>query len=286
MIIDTHTHFYDPTREQGIPWPNEDDPVLYRTVLPRNFLEIAEPVGVTKTVVVEASGWLADNDWILGLAADESCIVGFVGNLNPAEEASRTHLDRLSENPLFRGIRIRGIGLQEATAGVGFQNLEHLASRSLALDVLVRPGELEQLADLVRSLPDLAVVIDHVAHVPVDGGTPDSTWQEGMRILGGFPHVYCKISGLVEAAVQSPAPSDPSFYRPVLDVLWQSFGEKQLLYASNWPVCEKAASYATVFDILQTYFRNLGDRVFDFVFCKNAIEAYRLSTGRVEGSGS
>ena len=22
MIIDTHTHFYDPTRPEGVPWPN------------------------------------------------------------------------------------------------------------------------------------------------------------------------------------------------------------------------------------------------------------------------
>ena len=25
MIIDTHTHFYDPNRSQGVPWPSADD---------------------------------------------------------------------------------------------------------------------------------------------------------------------------------------------------------------------------------------------------------------------
>ena len=24
-VIDTHTHFYDPKRSQGIPWPNKND---------------------------------------------------------------------------------------------------------------------------------------------------------------------------------------------------------------------------------------------------------------------
>ena len=36
MIIDTHTHFYDPTRPQGIPWPPKDNLLLYRTVLPEH----------------------------------------------------------------------------------------------------------------------------------------------------------------------------------------------------------------------------------------------------------
>ena len=33
MIIDTHTHFYDPTRPQGVPWPSADNSLLYRPVL-------------------------------------------------------------------------------------------------------------------------------------------------------------------------------------------------------------------------------------------------------------
>ena len=30
-IIDTHTHFYDPSRPQGIPWPAKSDEPLYRS---------------------------------------------------------------------------------------------------------------------------------------------------------------------------------------------------------------------------------------------------------------
>ena len=71
MIIDTHTHFYDPTRPEGVPWPNPDDDVLYRRVMPDDYKALAVPEGATGTVVVEASKWLDDNQWILDLAADE-----------------------------------------------------------------------------------------------------------------------------------------------------------------------------------------------------------------------
>src|SRR5262245_55089403 len=66
-IIDTHTHFYDPTRPQGVPWPPKSDGLLYRPVYPDEFRKLAAPHGVSGTVVVEASPWLEDNQWVLDL---------------------------------------------------------------------------------------------------------------------------------------------------------------------------------------------------------------------------
>ena len=70
IIIDTHVHIYDPHRPEGAPWPPEDSSI-YRTVLPADCRAVAEPEGVSGVVVVEASERISDNDWILGLAAEE-----------------------------------------------------------------------------------------------------------------------------------------------------------------------------------------------------------------------
>ena len=95
-IIDTHTHFYDPTRPQGVPWPPKDDSVLYRRVLPRDFRALAEPLGITGTVVVEASPWEEDNQWILDLAAQDPFLLGLVGHLKPGRPEFR---DNSSASP-------------------------------------------------------------------------------------------------------------------------------------------------------------------------------------------
>jgi hypothetical protein len=58
-VIDTHTHFYDPTRAQGVPWPPRDEKLLYRTVMPKNYRVQPVPRPVAGTMVVEASPWLA-----------------------------------------------------------------------------------------------------------------------------------------------------------------------------------------------------------------------------------
>ena len=50
MIIDTHTHFYDPARPEGVPWPPKDNKLLYRTVLPPEYKDVAIPEGIHPTV--------------------------------------------------------------------------------------------------------------------------------------------------------------------------------------------------------------------------------------------
>ena len=52
QIIDTHTHFYDPARPQGVPWPSQDDDFLYRRVMPEDYKSLAANQGVKGTVAV------------------------------------------------------------------------------------------------------------------------------------------------------------------------------------------------------------------------------------------
>lgn len=82
-IIDSHVHFYDPARPRGVPWPAPSETLLYRTVLPGPWSKMVRPLGVSGVIVVEASPWLEDNQWVLDLAREHPVIVGFVGHLDP-----------------------------------------------------------------------------------------------------------------------------------------------------------------------------------------------------------
>ena len=75
MIIDTHVHFLDPTRPDGVPYPDPNvESRLYRTVLPLHFKAITKPHGIKGVVVVEASDRVEDNQWILDIASKEPLI--------------------------------------------------------------------------------------------------------------------------------------------------------------------------------------------------------------------
>ncbi len=272
MIVDTHTHFYDPSRPQGVPWPSPDDDFLYRRIMPEDFKNEALSEGVTGTVVVEASAWVEDNQWILDLAENDPFLLGLVGHLEPPDSSFESNLDRFAEHDLFYGIRL---GKAPTDDPVYLRAVEQLAAHDLSLDLLVGKEWLTCVADYAARFPDLRIVLNHLAHVPVTGGQPDEEWVAGINLVAAHPHVFCKISGMVELAQTSPSPEDPAYYKPVLDVLWNAFGVNRLLYASNWPVSWRFASYRQVQSLAMACIEPRGSEALEKILWKNSRDAYR-----------
>jgi L-fuconolactonase len=278
-IVDTHVHFYDPSRQQGVPWPGKGTP-LYRTVLPADWKKVASPSGVTDVVIVEASQWVEDNQWILDLAANEKTIVGFIGNLDPADPGFSANLKRFGANPLFRGIRWRGDLVRvDAALDPVKRGAKELADAGLVLELNGKPPMLAQAAKLAQDLPALRIMIDHV------GGAGDPShlsdeWRAGITSAAKSKNVFLKISGLPEQTDESTkaygrAPRDTAFYKPVLDHCWESFGEDRVVYGSNWPVCEKGGTYGDQFKVVSEYFAAKGREASGKYFSKNSRDVYR-----------
>lgn len=277
-ILDTHTHFYDPTRPQGVPWPDKSDAVLYRRVLPQDYRQLADPLGVSGTVIVEASPWLEDNQWILDLAERDPYLVGFVGNLKPGRPEFRAELERFARHRKFRGIRIGDDDVKRAVAGGAvLEDLRRLAAKDLSLDVLIGPGALSDVIGLAGKIPDLRIVVDHCANVPVRAGEPPADWVDGIIACHYKPNVFMKVSGLVEGTGknQGDAPRTVDGYLRVLTTIWSTFGEDRVIYGSNWPVSERFASLATVQGIVETYFHEKGPAASEKYFRRNALRVYK-----------
>lgn len=278
-IVDCHTHFYDPTRPEGIPWPGKGDAVLYRTILPKQFLEQAAPLGVTKTIVVEASPRVEDNAWLLDLAAKNPSIIGVVGNLTPGRPEFAGHLKRFAANKLYRGIRVNHGAVKTGLDQPEFlADIKRLAELGLELDVNGGPDMPADVARLAEKLPDLHIVINHLANADVDGTEPPGAWQDGMRAAAKHPGVFCKVSALVEHAKpksgEKKVPEEVDFYRPILDAIWSIFGDDRLIYGSNWPVSDRSASYKVLFSIVNQYVIARGKTTAEKFFWKNAHAAY------------
>jgi len=253
-VIDCHTHFYDPSRPQGVPWPGRDSS-LYRTVLPADLRSLPQHLPVTGTIVVEASSWLEDNDWLLQLGERDPFIVGVVGNLNPEAADFELQVRRLSAHPLFRGLRISakqvGVLLEQRRSGV----LGVLADHDLALDVNGGPETPELLSRLAAEQPQLRIVLNHLGNPAVTREPPPASWVSGIRAAAASANVFCKVSALVEGAARGGgrAPEQLDFYRPYLDVVWGAFGDGRVIYGSNWPVSEQAADYRVLQKLVADY---------------------------------
>ena len=276
-ILDTHTHFYDPTRPGGVRWPPKDDPLLYRPVLPPEYEALARPLGMAGTVIVEASPETEDNGWVLELVPRHQILRGVVGHLRPADPDFIAQWRRWVRNPHFRGIRTGGWdGPLEVTRPGFIAHCEQVARDSRLLELLVQSSQLAQVVALGRAVPSLNIVVDHCANVRVDGRRPPDEWLRGMDAMAALPNVHVKVSGLVEGTgrANGDAPSDVSFYQPILDALWERFGERRLLFGSNWPVSARFASLQRVVGIARDYLATRGHEAARRVLMDNARKLY------------
>lgn len=270
--IDTHTHFYDPTRLEGIPWPNRNNELLYRPHLPEHFVKVAAPHGVVGTVVVEASPWVEDNQWVLDLAEKNPIIVGYIGNLKVGQPEFPELLQRFSQNPLFRGLRLGGYELEKNEKDADFQkDIRRLAGQNLTLDLLGNGKMLPAVVRQARLLPNLRLVLDHL---------PFPEWDQDLGVarraleeIAKSPRVYIKVSDVVRQN-EGKVVEDPEFYRPGLDLLWELFGPDRVLFASNWPVSNRVAPYATVYGVVSDYVTKKGPTAAGKFFWKNSLAAY------------
>jgi predicted TIM-barrel fold metal-dependent hydrolase len=276
-FIDCHTHIYDPTRPQGVPWPPREDARLHRRVLGADIRKVAAKHGVKGTVVVEASEWLADNDWVLEQAKKDRFIVGFIGRIALEDPDFEKHLRRLSRNPLFRGIRVRGQNAPRIAEPAAERALGLLADFELALDFNCLPGELPLVSAIAKKAPKLRIVVNHLANLTVNGKPPPQAWMEAMTAAAQNDQVFLKISGLVEGTRRDDfaAPRALDFYRPVLDAATEVFGVDRLLFSSNWPVSELFAPYDTVIGNIQKYYGEKGAQALAKVGGENSRRAYR-----------
>lgn len=270
--IDTHTHFYDPTRPEGVPWPPSDNALLYSPHYPTDFRNVSDPHQVVGTVVVEASPWVEDNAWILELAKTNDNIVGLIGNLQPGRPEFAELLRRFTANPLFLGLRLRGEINDRLGEPAVVADIKRLADGDLTLDMLGGQKTLAPAASFARKFPTLRIVINHLPFGDWSGG--DLVMDKALTELVKHPNVFIKVSNVVRR-VKGEIQTDPEFYRPVLDALSDQFGPDRLLFGSNWPVSNRVAPYAVVRRVVNEYFatRDRGDAV--KFFWRNSLDAYR-----------
>lgn len=277
-VIDCHTHFFDVERPQGVPWPGRGSP-LFRRTLPADYLRIKTHRPVTGTVVVEASPWVEDNQWVLDLARDNKFILGLIGNLPAGMPEFAPLLERFAAHRLFRGIRIGANDLDERLRRPEFvADLRRLADAGLTLDLNGPAASLAAMARLAAELPQLKIVVNHIGGVRVDGESPPAEWRAGLRELAKSPRVYLKLSGAVDytGRAEGKAPRELAFYRPVFDVLWDSFGPQRLVYGSNWPVCELYAPLAVVQKLAEDFVTARDPKALFAIFAQNARDAYGI----------
>ena len=276
-IVDTHVHLFDPTRPQGVLWPTKDSP-LYHPAYPQDWAAVANKLGAREMVVIEASPWPEDNDWMLNLAAREKSILGFIGHLLPGSSDFAKEVKRLAANSVFRGVRVGG---EELRNNIGTTDFARGAKLLADMDLVLELNGLDDLAQVAKfsaKVPGLRIVLEHAG----SPGNPQALrpgWKEGIATLAKTRNVFCKVSALVEFGRPPDVkpPADPASYLPVLNHVWATFGDDRLMFGSDWPVSELTTPYKVQFKIVSDFFKSKSNEACEKFFWKNALAAYKWS---------
>ncbi|WP_284614999.1 amidohydrolase family protein [Aquabacterium humicola] len=282
-IIDTHIHFWQVTRPGGVPWPTPAEGPIFRDVLPAEYAAIAHASGVVRAGIVEASGIVEDNQWILDLVRNDRFYSFFVGNLEIGAPTFAADLARFARDPRFVGIRgyltgpAEGITLSPAQ----LTSLRDLARRGMTLDIISRGSKnpKDQVQALCTAVPELRIIIDHLGGAK--GPPPvDPTWELEIRRLADVcPKLSMKFSSFYDmyapGDVIFASPTDLASYKAHFDVLMSAFGADRLIWASNWPVITLHGSFEAQIAIAEEYLAPFGTKVRDKVMYRNALGFYR-----------
>lgn len=277
-IIDTHIHLFDPNRPQGAPYKGPNGSATNKTgAFPKRYMQLMAPQGSLGAIVVEASGWIEDNFWVLEQCANETSMLGLVGNLQPDAADFATYLERLHKNPLFLGIRYGNLFGYDLVAKAGQpqfkEGIRRLADAGLTLDTAnPRVNLLEAVVRVSDAAPTLRIVVDHLPSLDPTPGEARA-YEAVLAELKARPNIYTKLSEVIHP-VGGVTSTDLAAYRDRLDHLYDTFGEDRVLFGSDWPNSDGVAPVDKVVALVRAYFAGKTRAQAEKYFWRNSLAAY------------
>jgi len=266
-IIDAHHHLWQLAGGPlYYPWLQDPQPhdfflgayeSLKRDYLPPDYRRDAAGHNVVKTVHVEAEcrrdQQVAETRWLTGVNAQYGMPHAIVAHAWFHTPDAEEILAEQKSFALVRGIRSKPATSARAgalAAGPGtmqdpkwLAGLRLLRKFDLSWDLRVPTWHLEEAAQVVRTIPDVPVVLNHTGF-PWDRSEAGlALWRRGMKALAACEQVSCKLSCL---CLQEGAWDCADNRRIVLETI-ETFGIDRCMFASNFPVDGLRVSFDRMF---------------------------------------
>lgn len=275
-VVDAHLHLWDP-RKLDYPWL-ADLPGLNRPIGPEALALDGHEVAAAVFVEAGRADEQAFDEvaWIEQVA-DRWPVVRAVVAHAPLERGAEAAGDvrRLAGTPLVRGVRrnVQDEGPGFAVTEAYVAGVRLLADHDLTADLCVRHHQLPEVTDLVRRVPQVVFVLDHLGKPAVRDAVTDP-WREHVSRLAELPNVVCKLSGLTTEADWSGWRTEQIL--PYLRHALAEFGPERCMFGSDWPVATLATAYGRWLDVVVEALADRPVPEADLVLRGTAARVYRL----------
>ena len=273
MIIDAHHHLWEDLDRRDYDWLADLEAIRH----PYTVDDLRAVTPADRTVLVQTVTTVEETEEFLATAAATPLIAGVVGWVALAAPDIADRLAELRTDALV-GIRHPAQGEPDPNWLVRpdvVRGIKAVAEAGLTYDILVLPPQHEAAIALADAVPGARLVLDHAGKPAIadDGYEP---WAAFLTELAKRPNVFCKLSGLVTEANWTQWTVDD--LRPYAAHVLESFGPERVMFGSDWPVCELAATYGEVYESARTFTAELSAAEQNEVFATTATRAYPIAT--------
>lgn len=253
MRIDAHVHFWQPACGFDNR-PIADQAAYRRDYLPHHLAPSLEACRIDGVVLVQTCPQTAETDWLLALATDEPRVLGVTAWVDL--DGPPCDFDALAARPKVVGIRAQ---LRRVADPAFIERPNVVANLRAALDaglnvtILAEARHYLHLASVLPRLPRGPVTLNHLG-LPFPA-VERATWRAAMRAFARRPDLDVQLSGLPflfgDAWRQDHA-------RALLDDALDIFGPGRLMFASDWPMMLRFATYEAWVEAVETFMARRG----------------------------
>lgn len=260
--IDAHQHFwsYEPVQ---FPWIGTDMVELKRDFHLCQAVELLDKYSFDQLIAVQARADWNENDWLFYLAKQSSRVAGVVGWADLVVVGNEQRLEQLLARPYTVGVRAM---LQDMSAPEQIMQsklfngyVKRIQQHEIVYELLLRHEQLSSSVDFCSRHDEHYLVVDHLAKPDYCAGLSSEKgqrWLACMQQLGGLPHVYLKLSGLLTevslSVLQQTRQWELLFY-PFLTAVLECFGARRLVFGSDWPVARLRGNYVTSLGLIDRW---------------------------------
>jgi len=238
MRIDAHVHFWDPACGFDNR-PIADDPAYRRAFLPADVAADLERSAIDAVVLVQTCPQVAETQWLLDLARHDTRIVGVTGWVDLDDP--RCDFAPLLAQPKIVGIRAQLRRIADAAFIERPQVLRNLGAAlraGLGVTILAEPRHYANVARALDALPPGPITLNHLGLRFAD--TDPTCWRAAMRGFARRDALFVQLSGLPFLYGERWRDDDAC---KVLDEAFDILGPSRLMFASDWPMLVRFASY-------------------------------------------
>ena len=242
-ILDPHVHVWK--HDPEFPFA-PDARVPERDATPETLLALMKANGVARTVIIQVIHYKYDNRYLAGVLKRYPRMFQGVCRVDPLDPAAPDRLARLTGEG-FRGVRLSPAG---NASGDWFHGplmpplWKRCQELKVPMTVLAPITRMPEVGKLLDGLPELTVVIDHMADCPIDRPAE----LEKLIALKRYPKVFVKISHTWSISRQPYPWLDAQEY---VKRLYEAFGPQRLMWATDWPIVENVSTYERALSVVR-----------------------------------